>query len=214
MISDRLKCVFIHIPKCGGTSIENALWAPEEKTQQNLFGGLIDPFHNAYQTGALQHLKGLQVRHVIGREIYNAYFKFAIVRNPFARAVSQFHYIKERKGLRKFIGMKPSDDFKTYLDKTHRRTHVQWEPQVSFLFDHQGRSMVDYIGRLEDMQTAFQDICQRLGVTAELPHSKKSERKVPYQTFYDAESIAYIEDVYADDLEVFGYGFESLNEPA
>lgn len=214
MISDRLKCIFIHIPKCGGTSLESALWLPEEKTDANLFGGLIDRYHNPYQTGALQHLKALAVRHVVGRERFDEYFKFTIIRNPFSRAVSQYNYSRESRFLRRYIGLGKRDDFKTYLQKIHRKSHVQWEPQVSFLYDHRGRQMVDYIGRLEDVDAAFTHICTEVGVTAELPHKKKSGQKAPYQSYYDEESIAYIEDVYADDLEVLGYRFEPLDEAA
>lgn len=212
MISDRLNCVFIHIPKCAGTSIESALWTPEEKTAENLFGGMLNKYQNPYQTGGMQHLKALQVRHIIGREKFDAAFKFTIVRNPFARAVSQFQYIKGLRFLRKYIGLGTKDDFKTYLQKIHKRTHIQWEPQVSFVYDHQGRQMVDYVGRFEELQAAFQHICSELNLEAELPHKKKSEHKsVPYQSYYDEESIAYIEDVFADDLEVFGYRFEPLS---
>ena len=214
MISDRLKCIFIHIPKCGGTSLETALWQPEEKTDANLFGGLIDKYHNPYQTGALQHLKALAVRHVVGRARFEEYFKFTIIRNPFSRAVSQYNYSLESRFLRRYIGLNKRDDFNTYLRKIHVRSHVQWEPQVSFLFDHRGRQMVDYIGRLEEIETAFAHICAKVGVTAELGHKKKSAKKIPWQSYYDEEAIAYIEDVYADDLEVFGYAFEPLSDAA
>jgi len=72
--------------------------------------------------------------------------------------------------------------------------------------------MVDYVGRFEELQSSFQHICAELNIQADLPHKKKSDQKsIPYQSYYDAESIAYIEDVFADDLEVFGYRFEPLS---
>ena len=45
--------------------------------------------------------------------------------------------------------MNEGDDFKRYLDLTGRKRHVQWEPQVNFLRDVDGRSLVNHVGRVE-----------------------------------------------------------------
>ena len=64
MISDALRCIFVHIPKTGGSSIEDVLW-PEERSPEDLWMGFVDDYHNKYQTGGLQHLLARQIRHLI-----------------------------------------------------------------------------------------------------------------------------------------------------
>src|ERR1041384_4475014 len=123
MISRTYRCVFVHIPKCGGTSIEKALWKPSERTEENLWRGFVDEYHNAYQTGGLQHLKAFQIKHYLGSAEVDSYFNFAFVRKPYSRAVSQFNYMTERRGLLRYIEMEKEDDFSMYLAKIKKRSH-------------------------------------------------------------------------------------------
>ena len=62
MLSHKYKCIFVHIPKCGGSSIENILWPDkEDRKESNLWMGFISKYHNKYQTGGLQHLQARQI---------------------------------------------------------------------------------------------------------------------------------------------------------
>lgn len=93
MISKEKNCIFIHIPKTGGTSIENMIWQADEKVEKNLCMGLVSRYHNKYQTGGLQqHLLASQVKQEGGDIFFNSAFKFSMVRNPFDRILSQYHY--------------------------------------------------------------------------------------------------------------------------
>src|SRR5437764_1415016 len=95
VISDTYSCIFVHIPKCGGSSIETVLW-PGSRTVADLWMGFVDEFHNPHQTGGLQHLHAAQIRAEVGKQRFDAYLKFAFVRNPFDRIVSQFASMRER----------------------------------------------------------------------------------------------------------------------
>ena len=209
MISDRYQLIFVHIPKCGGTSFESIIWDDSERTEENLWMGIVDKYHNKYQTGGLQHLKSLQIRHCIGRRKFDDYFKFALVRNPFSKAVSQFKSMSERRDLRKFIGMKKNDNFLAYLEKISNRSHVQWEQQVSFIYDYYGNCLVDYVGKFEEIDLAFKDVAKRVGLhsSKELPHINKSNSFEDYRSYYCEKSRALVEDMYKEDIDVFGYSF-------
>lgn len=169
--------------------------------------GKIDQYSNKYQTGGLQHLLARQIQLEVGVEIFQSYFKFAIVRNPWDRVVSQFAHMSKRRGLRRYIGMQEGDSFKRYLELIRETRHVQWEPQTSFILGEQGRLLVDFIGRFEDFDNSVLSILTHLGLgRCSIPHAKRGERG-PYQSYYDRETQGIVADMYAADIEMFGYSF-------
>ena len=206
MISDRYGCIFVHIPKCGGSSIEAVLW-PGSRTVAELWMGFVDEFHNRHQTGGLQHLHAAQIRAEVGKQRFDAYLKFAFVRNPFDRIVSQFASMRERPDLRAFVGMEEDASFSRYLDLIEQRTHVQWEPQTVFLDDDDGTELVDFIGRYENFEADAKHVFARLGVdVGAIPHVMRGERG-RYREYYDERTRAAVARLYASDLERFGYRF-------
>ena len=61
--------------------------------------GFVSPNRNKFQTGGLQHL---QARHILaeaGEEVFRGYFKFAMVRNPWDKVISQWRYLSQRPDL-------------------------------------------------------------------------------------------------------------------
>lgn len=169
--------------------------------------GFVDPYHNKYQTGGLQHLLGRQIRQEVGDSRFSSYFKFTVLRNPFDRAVSQFAYMRRRADLRDFVGMGEDASFPEYLDLIRRRRHVQWEPQCSFVLDDSGAPLMDFTARFETLDRDMQSVFSRLGLGQEaLPHLNASER-APYRGYYSPESRALLEEMYSSDLERFGYAY-------
>lgn len=209
MISHLHKCIFVHIPKTGGTSVEDLIWPQiSERSAQDLWMGKIDQHSNKYQTGGLQHLLARQIQLEVGHEVFDSYFKFTMVRNPWDRLVSQYAHMSKRKGLRNYIGMKEGDPLKRYLELIGKRRHVQWEPQTSFILSPQGHRLVDFIGRFENFNESVMDVLTHLGLgTCSIPHAKRGERG-PYQSYYDLEAQEIVADRYAADIELFGYEFE------
>ncbi|MBA3387690.1 MAG: sulfotransferase family 2 domain-containing protein [Chthoniobacterales bacterium] len=206
MISHTRRCIFVHIPKTGGTSVENLIW-PMPRTANDLWMGFRDNYHNKYQTGGLQHLLATQIRSEVGSEIFSAYYKFSFVRNPWDRAVSQFASMAGREDLRDFIGMKKGDSFKQYLTLTSKRKHVQWEPQVNFLRDPAGELLVDYIGKFERLGESVLHVLSTLGVEAKTIPRTRKRRWGRYSAYYDDESRETIAEIYKLDIETFGYAF-------
>ena len=206
MISHPYSCIFIHIPKTGGSSIESVIWS-KPRSPADLWMGFVDDFHNKYQTGGLQHLLSRHIKLEVGNDVFDKYYKFTIVRNPWDKAASQYSFMSKREDLRNFIDMKRDTSFKKYLELIKLKKHIQWEPQVNFLKDADDKLVVDYIGRFEQLSHCANEIFSHLGIAqTNLPHLHKSVRK-PYQDYYDDESIEMIKEMYNEDINEFGYSY-------
>jgi Sulfotransferase family len=207
MISHEHRCIFIHIPKTGGSSIEDVIW-PGERTEADLWMGFVSSYCNKYQTGGLQHLLARQIRQEVGVEIFDSYFKFTFVRNPWDKAVSQFASMRDRRDLRELIDMASYASFSEYLPLTERYPHVQWERQVEFLRDENRASLVDFVGRFESLEHDARVVFERLGIRcARLPHRNRSKHR-HYHRYFDHQSREWIRSRYKEDVEEFGYEFD------
>ena len=210
VISHDKKCIFIHIPKCGGTSVEDVIWPKGKgRTEEDLWMGFVNRFENKYQTGGLQHLLAWQVREEVGPDIFSDYYKFAFVRNPWDRSISQFAYMQQRPDLMDYLGMTPETEFKSYLELIRSKEHVQWMPQVRFLRDHDGSVLVDRIGRLEAFNEDCAQIFAALGLTLDqLPgHVNRSKRQAFQEYYSDNEAIEAVADIFSEDICFLGYKF-------
>ncbi len=204
MISDEHKIIFIHIPKTAGTSIENVLFKPKNKRASNdLWGG-----PNQYQSGALQHLMSSNIIKAIGMDVFNQYFTFSFSRNPWDKIVSQYHFtVQRRKDLQHKIGINENSSFKEYINKLFSvDVYIQWEQQYKFLYID-GKCVVDFIGKFENLQQDFDIVCDKIGMSRQqLPHKNKSKHK-HYTEYYDDETRQIVAEKYAKDIECFGYKF-------
>jgi len=83
-ISDRYQLIFIHIPKCAGISVWNGLDLS------------ICPCNLISTTPpVLQHLLPKQLKgHYISQKKWKNYTKFTIIRDPYDRVVSDYHWLK------------------------------------------------------------------------------------------------------------------------
>lgn len=102
--------------------------------------------------------------------------------------------------------MQEDDPFKVYLGLTRKKLHVQWEKQHKFFKDHNGETMVDYIGRLETMQQDTSNIFERLGIKAQVLHVNAT-RHQHYSEYYDDESREMVGEMYKEDIDILQYSF-------
>ena len=182
-------CIFIHGPKCAGTSICQAIFAAQR------------PGHVPFTWFEAMY-----------PDFYSDAFKFAFVRDPLERALSAFNYLREDRGIRRdnqarqlvnsFAGF---DDFaRGWLCAENAQRQIHFAPQWLFLVNAMGQLELDFIGRQESIATDFSHVCQRLGVNGRLGHANRSGGALAADSCSN-ESKAIIADVYRRDYSLLGY---------
>lgn len=154
------------------------------------------------------HLSLQQVRPYLGEEAFGRYFKFAFVRNPFARFVSYCAFMLRGGDL---FQQRPRDVMRHFLFEQPPEQHILFQPQASLLVDRDGTTLLaDTVGRVEDMQASYDAICARIGIAARPLERVNGSNHDDYRRYYDQALIDGVAARYAQDLDLFGYTFEGM----
>ncbi len=148
------------------------------------------------------HVSVNQIRPVLGEKIFNDYFKFAFVRNPFDRFVSYCSFMSRDTGA---FAAQPKEYMKYILTQLRPVDHLLYKPQHEFIVNQNDMLSVDFIGRTESMQDSYNKICAKLGIPAMLLDVVNSSRHYPYMEYYDDETYSLVTDMYNKDIDMFGY---------
>ena len=143
------------------------------------------------------HLSATTIKKRVGEDVWNNYFKFSFVRNPFDKIVSQYHYNRGKFGFKDY-------SFKEYVRSWSKGAKISTYPQYIL---HYINEPLDFIGRFENLQEDFNIICDKIGIPRQqLPHKNKTKHK-HYTEYYDEETKQIVAEKYAKDIERFGYKF-------
>jgi hypothetical protein len=210
MLCHHDKCIFVHIPKTAGQSIEHVFLDRVGLTWETRAPLLLRP-NDQPRLGPprLAHLKAREyvACKYVTPEQFAGYFKFAFARNPWDRVASMYRDLRYegRCEFKRFV-------LRELPDVLSERLPYWVGPQAEFVTDASGSVIVDFIGRFEALQADFDRVCARLGIPPRrLPHVNRSPRGRsggrPYVAYYDEESIAGVARLYRQDLDLFGYRF-------
>lgn len=228
MISHQHRCVFVHIPKNAGQSIEHVflkwLGLSWDDRAPLLLRPNDDPAQGPPRLAHLQARQYVSCGHLKPGE-FAEYYKFSFVRNPWDRMLSIYKYLAEPR----------EQNFTEFLQGQFRND--LWKskywfvgPQYEFVCDSDGKPIVDFVGRFESLQADFNQVCRRLGMPeTPVPHVNKSGQhggfvgaasrwivaKLPakpknplaYVERYDEPSAELVRRLYQRDIELFGYEF-------
>lgn len=132
--------------------------------------------------------------------VVRTYFKFSVVRNPWDRLISGWRYCYPdgAVSLKQLLRNLPQSG--------HDFRHVT-RPQAAILVDDDGRLVVDYLMRFEELEAGYRRVCRLLQMpTPGLPSLNKT-RHDHYRDYYDDESRHLVERAFALDIAMFGYKF-------
>jgi hypothetical protein len=206
IISHQHRYIFFAIPKTGTHSVREALRAqlgPQDLEQVGLFEQKRFPFPE-FANIRHGHISTRQIRPVLGDEVFDGYTKFAFVRNPFDRFVSYCAFMARETN---YFETQPLQYMKWVITVQKPFDHLLFRPQHEMVTGADGALELDFVGRNEDMQGSFDQLCARLGLqTSELGRANSSKHR-PWQEYYDRELVDLVSRYYARDLELFDYKF-------
>ncbi len=215
MISHKHKIIFIHIPKCAGTSITKLLfndikldwktpnydihygWCPKRKIH-------------------LQHATPNQMLELdlINETTWNSYFKFTIVRNPWSRALSDYLWMTQTNNIK--------DTFTNYISsKGAFKEILTNQNTMNYRGDHLNKQLmylnvnnineINQIARFENLESDIITLLKKLGISIKyLPHYNKSKSSIKhYSHFFNDYRKKLVEEKYYEDINYLNYKFEN-----
>lgn len=191
---------FVHIQKTAGTSISEVLFKIKNTKSLNYSHSFINS---------------------VNENDYNDYFKFCFVRNPFERLVSWYEMFIN-KGIHNDFSeyiLKNSNNFSEFLDLTNiiyeknisEYVSQPYPKSISFnqldYISNNGKILVDFIGRFETINSDFDFIMNKIGITDyNLPYLNKFNCG-NYRRYYSDKDIEKVYNLYKKDIDFFDYKF-------
>ncbi len=229
LISYKNKFIFIHNYKVAGTSVTKALkefsladplrFESINRRIENppLLAGYYNFFNHYYgkvtrgkkiSSKILPlgiHINAMGLRAHVNENDWNNFFKFGFVRNPWDWQVSLYYQMLKDKKNHQHNLVKSMKDFDEYI---RWRVREDLCLQKEFFYDQKGKCIVDYIGKFENLENDFNEICKKIGIDAELPHENKGKkRKLDYRKYYTEETRKLVKEGFREDIELFDYEF-------
>lgn len=190
MISHQHKFLFIHIPRTGGTSIE-------EQFQYNSYVNndkhwILDDWKKTLDVNTFQN-----------------YFKFTFIRNPWDSIISKYKDVwftsKHPGGP---IGERAGKSLKYFLEHYKTPAHERGET----FHDYFDPKQIDFVGRFENRNNDLEYISKRIGVSINKDiHTRKKQmldkNKKHYTEYYDDYTRELVSTIYSKDIKFYGYEF-------
>lgn len=218
IVSHKRKFIFIHIPKTGGGSIRRTLLphadiitAKDAKTDHaKKFKRLIN--NNMTVKNMSIHAKPKVVQNLVGRKVWANYFKFCFVRNPWDLMVSLYYFNRRpdygKTEVGRFAKRHNFTDFITWFVRTrkNKKGGIITKGQLPYILNNNGKLLINYVGRFENLVNEFGNITNKLGIKEKLMHSNRTSHK-PYREYYDDRTCELVAYFFKRDIEYFNFEF-------
>lgn len=201
-----LNVLFIHIPKTGGSKIENKL---KKIYKEELFSMIPnDIFPEPYQNKSLQHQLYVTLQKfpkLINFDLEKVKI-FTVIRNPYNRMISGLFW---RKLIKKTS--KPDEVFEVIKNKYLYRNDLDNHnlPQHKFITDSKGKLIPGIrIFHTETLNEDNEELNLFLGAEIDIFHKKAN---TDYSKYLNNDSIQLINEFYQRDFELFNFEMKKIN---
>lgn len=214
------QAIFIAIPKTGTTTIRLQLAQPGQpmipaphldilQVRDGLYAHLLLEGlrrNKGFPTAGVPTDAEVRAR---AAQVFRAFFKFSIVRNPWARAVSMY-FRREGVQVRERMSFEAFCDQHLYASDTcaiptlHRN-------QVDWLCDEHGTSLMDFTFKLEEYDQGLRELAERTGGRLQLLSNKANANPESgasrYRELYTDRTRQLIATRFEKDIDTFKYTF-------
>jgi len=233
IISHKHKFIFIRPQKVASTSVEMNLL--KHCCDSDIIRG-PENFSSRYDEEAVDvkdlyfknanrklrtHLKPKQIRHLIGKEKWDQFYKFTITRNPWDRYIFYYYWKKHRLkhlvinktlyALKHPLHSKAKKNCIKQIKQYNRFTRSQNIKKIckrfhGFTPDESGKPFCDYYIRFSHLEEDYKHLCEKLNISYEpLPRYKSKLRKKALPRSYTKKTEKIIGEIFQDEINYFGY---------
>ncbi len=214
IISHGRNYIFVHIPKTGGTALTLALEGRAMK-DDILIGDTPKAVKRRKRIKGLRssgklwkHSRLTDIYGLVTQEEIEQFFVFTIVRNPWDRMVSYYHWLKEQTFEHSAVALAKTLNFSDFLNERHTQISLQATPYGHYVTDKSGVEQCDLYIRLEHLAADLAPFEQHLGFSlGTVEKTNVSARDADYRGYYSDQDAQIIERICAADIERFGYQF-------
>ena len=215
IISPGRKFIFVHIPKTGGTALTLALETramkddiligdtPKARARKARLRGVTSQ-GRLWKHSTLTDIAGL-----VSDDDIASFFTVTLVRNPWDRAVSYYHWLRIQNFSHPAVGLAKTHNFSGFLNHAQTITSLRLWPYTAYLRDRFGKDRATLYARLEHLDTDLAPFEAHLGFRLlPLAHANASDRARDWRGFYSNADAALLADICDGDIARFGYRFD------
>ena len=204
LVSHKYKFIYIKNAKVAGSSVESFFgkYCIDPKTVYNYNDAIsehIDEFGiiGSRRSGVKNsdkwknHKDAKSIRNDLGKEKFDEYLKFCVIRNPYDKMVSLYYWEQSKLSFREFVK-------KTDINNLN-------------IHSINGKSVCDYFIRFEHLEEDIKTLCKKLKIDSYdislLPKHKSTQRenKKHWSEYYDDETKNIVYNKHKKEFELFGY---------
>ena len=213
IISGGRNYIFVHIPKTGGTSLALALESRAMK-DDILIGDTPKALRRKRRLEGLEtsgrlwkHARLADIAGLLPQDELDRLFVFTMVRNPWDRVVSYYHWLKVQDFEHAQVALARAHDFSDFLNRPETMAMLGRERYGDYVTGSDGRERGVFV-RLEHVAEDLAPVEAHLGFrVGPLPCENRSDRPEDYRSVYSKRDAALVARLCGADIARFGYAF-------
>jgi len=217
IVSRGRRFIFVHVPKTGGTALTLALEAramkddiligdtPKARARRGRLQG-VRSAGRLWKHSTLADIDGL-----VTRDEVKDFFTVTLVRNPWDRVVSYYHWLRGQSFANPAVGLAKTHDFSGFLSHPQTMTALALWPATAYMRDATGVERASLYVRVEHLQAEIAPFEAHLGFRlAPLARVNGSDRVRDWRGYYTPADADLVAGLCAPDIARFGYRFDGF----